>query len=430
MGGDSVVILHVYAEYPDYHWVAAPSEGIACVDDAARAAVLLVRYATLTGDTSHLSLARGLLRFVLKLQANNGEFFNFVDSSLSINTTAQSSRKGFGFSAARAYWALATGYRFFRARDAAFANELRDAFRRCRTPLSQVLAHYGRYDAIGSHLYPLWLLQRCAADATSEFLLGAVEFLQVETDPEVEAAARKLAEGLLYMQLADTARYAGAFLSWPGVWHAWGNGQTQALAALGRMLGEPQLVSAAEREGRQFLSRLLVEGWLREFHVDDQAHPAEFPQIAYDIRCAALGLLGVAEASSDTTCAVLAGLAASWFLGNNAARAAMYDPASGRCFDGIESPTRVNRNSGAESTVEALITLLEVLNHPVARRYLTSMPDPLRECPRPQTSSSEVCRSFTRGDSPHLTLCYNRASLDFTLSACLSPGKRGARKER
>ncbi|MBC7187262.1 MAG: hypothetical protein H5U38_09535, partial [Calditrichaeota bacterium] len=52
MGGDSVVILHVYAEHPDYHWVAAPSEGIACVDDAARAAVLLVRYASLTGDTS------------------------------------------------------------------------------------------------------------------------------------------------------------------------------------------------------------------------------------------------------------------------------------------------------------------------------------------------------------------------------------------
>ncbi|MBC7185713.1 MAG: hypothetical protein H5U38_01625, partial [Calditrichaeota bacterium] len=284
-------------------------------------------------------------------------------------------------------------------------------------------AHYERYDTVGGNVYPAWLLQRYAADATSEFLLGAVEFLQVENDPTVEAASRKLAEGLLRMQLADTARYAGAFLSWPGVWHAWGNAQTQALAALGRTLRTPQLVNAAEREARQFLSRLLAEARLREFRVDDQAHPAEFPQIAYDVRCATLGLLGVAEATSDTNYAVLAGLAASWLLGNNPARVAMYDPASGRCFDGIENSTKVNRNSGAESTVEALITLLEVLNHPVARRYLTCRPDSLRGCPPPQSSSSKVCRSFACGDSRHVTICYNRVSQDFTLSWCVPPLK-------
>jgi hypothetical protein len=35
----------------------------------------------------------------------------------------------------------------------------------------------------------------------------------------------------------------------------------------------------------------------------------------------------------------------------------MYDPKSGRTFDGIGSPEEINLNSGAESTIEALLSL-------------------------------------------------------------------------
>jgi hypothetical protein len=40
------------------------------------------------------------------------------------------------------------------------------------------------------------------------------------------------------------------------------------------------------------------------------------------------------------------------------------------CFDGITDSTRVNRNSGAESTIEALYTLLEIGQYPQALKYL------------------------------------------------------------
>ncbi|MGQ9560798.1 MAG: hypothetical protein ACUVWA_09810 [Candidatus Oleimicrobiaceae bacterium] len=418
MDGDSVVILHIYAEHPDYHWVAAPSEGIACVDDAARAAVTLLRSASCTGDTSRLRLAKGLLRFVLKLQAGDGEFYNFVDQSLNINTTSPTSRKGFGFSAARAYWALAAGYRFFRTRDSTFAAELRMRFLRCLDPLRTTLSHYGHQTKIGGRLYPRWLLQEYAADATSEFLLGLNEFLQAEQHQEIQMAARKLAEGLVAMQLEDSAPYAGAFLSWPGLWHAWGNAQTQALAALGKTLADTQMVRAAQREARQLLPRLLVEGWRRGVRIDDVVAPEEFPQIAYDIRCPSLGLLNVAEATGDTNFAVLAGLAASWLLGNNTAGVGMYDELTGRCYDGIESPLKVNRNSGAESTVEALATLVEVLHHPVARRYLTCHPDVRHQCPRRQHPTPGICRTFSNADSLVITICYDPAKLDFTTKVC------------
>ncbi|MHB1688993.1 MAG: hypothetical protein ACYCVH_16700, partial [Ignavibacteriaceae bacterium] len=38
VNGKEMGIIHIYANYPDYKYVDAPGEGIACVDDAARAA--------------------------------------------------------------------------------------------------------------------------------------------------------------------------------------------------------------------------------------------------------------------------------------------------------------------------------------------------------------------------------------------------------
>jgi hypothetical protein len=44
-----------------------------------------------------------------------------------------------------------------------------------------------------------------------------------------------------------------------------------------------------------------------------------------------------------------------WFLGDNDASTAMFDPASGAGFDGLEAGGR-NENRGAESTLAALST--------------------------------------------------------------------------
>jgi hypothetical protein len=59
-------------------------------------------------------------------------------------------------------------------------------------------------------------------------------------------------------------------------------------------------------------------------------------------------------------------------MGNNPAKTAMYDPKTGRCFDGIIDSTTVNYNSGAESTIEGLYTIIEITNNPIAKQYLFS----------------------------------------------------------
>ena len=48
---------------------------------------------------------------------------------------------------------------------------------------------------------------------------------------------------------------------------------------------------------------------------------------------------------------------AAWLAGENASGKVMWDPATGRCYDGIISKEEINLNSGAESTIEALLSL-------------------------------------------------------------------------
>jgi hypothetical protein len=38
----------------------------------------------------------------------------------------------------------------------------------------------------------------------------------------------------------------------------------------------------------------------------------------------------------------------------------MYSKETGRCFDGLSSSTKVNENSGAESTIEALLAIEKI----------------------------------------------------------------------
>ena len=54
-------------------------------------------------------------------------------------------------------------------------------------------------------------------------------------------------------------------------------------------------------------------------------------------------------------------------------RAPTYDPATGATFDGVEFDGRVNRNSGAESTIHGLLAMLALDAHPQAATLAASI---------------------------------------------------------
>lgn len=366
VGGTTYRFVHIYAEAPDYRFVGDDDEGIACVDDAARAAVAYLRHFETTGDAASRAKAEALLRFVMYMQTDDGRFHNFVlDRDLTINTTHANSRADtFAWWAARGVWALGTGARALKAANPAFAEACARRVRRAFPHLEAALARYGETTEDGGRVLPRWLLSEYAADATSELLLGLVALDQAYPDPAVRAMIDRFGEGLETMQYGSMNVFPyGLHASWRGVWHAWGNAQTQALAEAGRLPG-------AVREAEHFFPRLLTGGWLHEMPLDAPGSARAFEQIAYDIRPVAVGLVRLYEATGDVRYARMAGLAASWLTGNNVAGTVMYDAAHGYGFDGITGPADVNRNAGAESTVEAVMTLLEVERHPEARRWL------------------------------------------------------------
>ena len=93
----------------------------------------------------------------------------------------------------------------------------------------------------------------------------------------------------------------------------------------------------------------------------------QFSQIAYNLRPMIFACLEAFNVTSDTVYAIQAGEIASWFLGNNVAHKIMYIESTGICYDGINSGTDVNKNSGAESTIETLLSLQAIESNSIAR---------------------------------------------------------------
>lgn len=377
--GDTLRLIHIYAEAPDWRFVGDDDEGIACVDDVARAAVVYLRHYEETGTESSRRTAIKLLRFVRHLQAPSGLFYNFVwDRALTPNTTFRTSvADEVSWWTARAVWALGTGARVLAESDPAEAEAALTSIRRVEPHLDALLAAYGETAPEGGRTFPQWLVAQTAADAASELLLGLVE---VERAAPTEAGARRarqFAEGIGALRFGSLAASPwGGHASWTGGWHGWGNSQTQALATgVGSDVLPRETLASAEAEARSLYAHLLVEGWLHEITYATGAERA-FEQIAYDVRPAAVGLARLHQATGNADYGVLAGLAAAWFAGDNPAGAVMADPETGRGYDGILSPDAINGNAGAESTIEAQLTLLEVGLDPVAAPWMRARSEP------------------------------------------------------
>jgi len=374
VGGDSVAIVHVYANAPDYRWVDAKEsgpEGIACVDDAGRAAVTYLRHYELTKSPSSLARAKELLRFVLKMQAGDGRFNNFIFADHTINTTGTTSATSFGWWAARGVWGMAEGYRLMRTSDRGFAERLRRGIELSLPHVEKLTAKFGAVDSVSGFRIPRWLLYGSGADATTELTLGLLDYYAAAKSRRVKDMIEKFAEGFIVMQDGDASTFPyGLHRSWETMWHMWGNSQTAVLARAGRIFGKRSFTLSAEREAVGFYSRLLVQGFLTEMDLAKPGKNKVFDQIAYGVRPMTLGLLRLFDATGKREYLVMAGLAGSWFFGNNPAGLPMYDPGTGRCYDGIRDSVTINRNSGAESTVEALLTLIELEHYPDAVKYV------------------------------------------------------------
>jgi multiple sugar transport system substrate-binding protein len=365
VNGKRVRVVALYANAPEYAPTGSPErdgfEGIASVDDAARAAVLYLRAFETSGDTAHRNEAMGLLRFVVAMEQGDGEFYNFIDTAGRPNVAAISSRKSMSYWAARGIWALGEAHRVF-------GTMYPDGLVELRAPTALAVARMAR-EIDGGHLIG------GSVTATSEALLGLLALERAATTPERAALALRTATLLASHSAVEATAPWGAFIDSPRApWHAWGSRSVSALAQASVVHGRRELLSAARREADGLWSRFLVAGQIPA-EVAPDGSVKWFPQIAYGVGPVAEGFVALAEAEGgQRRHAVYAGLIAAWLLGGNTAGVAMYDPAMGRTFDGIDGASKVNRNSGAESTIEALLALQAVMRNPEAMEYLQYKP--------------------------------------------------------
>jgi hypothetical protein len=255
IAGQPMAITHIYSEYPRYEWVDASGEGIACVDDAARAALVYLTDYESTRDSASLDKARRLLNFVLYMQAEDGQFYNFIlDRTGTINQTGNTSFKSSGWWAARAARALGAGYQVMRSIDPAYASQLDQAFQRIRDAwTSEVAANYGKYDQVHGIQVPAWLIDG-GSDVTSIVTLALLEYDRATDGQDVATRdlLAKLSEGLAAYQAGDDRNYPFGWhpdsATSPFSWHAWGSTQAFALARAGQQLSRPEWIASAQRE--------------------------------------------------------------------------------------------------------------------------------------------------------------------------------------
>ncbi|MER7272140.1 hypothetical protein ABT344_28010 [Micromonospora carbonacea] len=344
-------------------------QGAYNADDVSRAAVVYLRHWAQTGATGSRDASRELLRGLTYLQTTTGPHAGNVvlwaQPDGTLNPSAEPvelpdpSDSGPSYWLARTVWALGEGYAAWRAADAGFAGFLRERLDLAVGALErQVLSRYGTFQTVDGERTPAWLIAD-GADATAEAVLGLAAYVRAGGGSAARRALRRFAAGIAALAGGDARHWPfGAVRPWAlsrSMWHGWGSQMPAALAAAGRALGDRRLLDPAVADSATFTPWLLTAGGPDNGRIPT---PVDRSQIAYGVDSRLQSLLAVADATGRGGFDRLAGVVAAWYFGANAAGVPAYDPATGRTIDGISGDGAVNRNSGAESTIHGLLSML------------------------------------------------------------------------
>jgi len=318
---EQIAYVHVYAE-PDsmddpgaLHPIRAAEsgrEGIACVDDVARAAILALQAYRQLHVPAARDLGRTWLGFLAYMQEPDGRFTNFIiDRVGRRNRYGRTSYPGGPWWTARALWALATGLRV--TGDEHYVEMMERTHLPYTTALKvvalQAIAFMEWYSCRPSPVLERRILVRC-----DRLVAAGPDYFR----------DRKEQDAL----------------------YPWGYHQLQATARAGRMFSRIDYLAACERTVERVIEPLIASGFT------EIAPWWQAPCCVYDVSSIMLGLEELYTATGQERYRALALSCADWLYGANPARQALYDPRTGRCGDGVTA-AGVSPNCGAESSIEA-----------------------------------------------------------------------------
>ena len=374
-GGISAAGVYIYSEAPDYHLVEASGEGFTCVDDVSRAALVYLRSNKFNSDTATQNKVYNLVRFILEMQSTNGYFYNFLYSNGLINKFGATSLDNANWWSWRALQALSEAGPLIKNKDAQLYNRISLAINNLVNKIKTDLVNLPATTHVTQGItVPEWLPAGSGTDQAALLIIGLIPYATENNDAVIHTYIKKLADGILLMQKGGLGQYPYACtLSWENTWHAYGSDQALALLKAGVFLGEPNYTNQGLAEVDNFFPWLLLNGYQSSFTIQSNGTGFQmvsqnaYEQIAYGIRPMVSASVEAYRLTSQEKYADIAGHLAAWFLGANETNNNMYDKTTGICFDAISSGGNINRNSGAESTIEALLTFQQVENYPAVK---------------------------------------------------------------
>ncbi|MCK9279483.1 MAG: hypothetical protein M0P71_02585 [Melioribacteraceae bacterium] len=368
--GKEMGITHIYCDYPEYKWTGDDDEGVACVDDVARATLYYLR----TGD---LERAKKQIEFILHMQNETGWFYNFVWDDNEINKTHQNSVAEANWWTWRALVSLIEGYPYFKEIDKLFSERILSSITKTIIAMKKEFKYEKETTDLNGFKRPTWLPHKFAADQSALIITALSEYYSIVPDEFALRVINDFAEGIVLMQEGDEKTFPYyAFMSWENQWHAWGNTQSFSLLKAYEITKNKKYLDSALKEIDNFYPFLLKRGFLNEFSIMKNngeillKDEKQYSQIAYGINSMVMGTLEAAKITDDKKYSHLAAAIATWFFCNNSAKAQMYFPETGMGYDGISGINEVNKNSGAESTIEALLAIHAIENDEIANKAL------------------------------------------------------------
>jgi hypothetical protein len=310
--------IAVYTDDADQITCAADRgyEGVACVDDAARAAVLFCDVWAITRLPYAAAWARSLADFLFYMQDDEGRFVNFITNWDGVrNTDGPTSFAGGGFWQARGTRALAK--------------------------LWMVLGDERARDRLILALPRIREATDVPADVRAIHAHMASELLRVGAMPQLRGDLEKWADELA------ACRKGVVLLDNPdeSTPHLWAHIQEGVLAEAGALLDRPDLTAVARESALAYLAPLVESGF---------DAPSMDP---YGAASAVYSLEKLEMVTGDAQFTDLAAKARAWFDGRNPARRPVYDRHAGRVHDGIDNGV-LNRCSGAEANIVGAQALL------------------------------------------------------------------------
>ncbi len=359
--GEILKWIAIYADAPSYEHIVDSDEGATCVDDVGRFMEVIEFEINKQNRKELLPLAEGMVKYLLHLSREDGLWYNFLFPDGSINTSHENSLPEFSWWAVRGLRGLGAGYRIFANRSDydELAERISSRFMKSQPHLDTLFSTYPEMSmADDGSMRPSWNLSK-APDQSAELLM-ALAGVHGLGDFSYDKEIQYLAEALMGWQYTgDDLKYKGLYYCWQNTWHGWGNNQAFALLQAYIISADQRYLNSVKLWADHFVPTLIELNFPAEFKLDSTGvwHSKDFSQIAYGMNSTYRGINLLAAVTGNPEYKTLSEKVFAWFKGENIASTQMYDPVSGRCFDGINSIDKVNHNSGAESTIECLLAI-------------------------------------------------------------------------